>query len=309
MMESWGDWKQSPCFFMDLNLVKIALNCFSEVIPALIPLVSGKGSAFEDALRQIACLKKNSTCGNCSERQTCSVASLVARELSRDLDLVRRHQKPSLPYVFQAIHDAGEDSFKLGVVLLGPATTQVPLFLKALDQLVGQPCCRSLVSFDYQHYPGILQVKNHEIEGNLPVLAVNDLIALYRHHFSSCCRIRLDLKSSLRLVRDGRELHRFEPVFFIRSLLRRLSAMAAYYGGGVDHEFFRYLAKLSEEVHLSKILPDQDVFHKTAREITGSYEISGPFEELGPLLVVGGMLHVGKGAAYGKGAFEVTPIS
>jgi hypothetical protein len=117
------------------------------------------------------------------------------------------------------------------------------------------------------------------------------------------------LKSSLRLVRNGRELNRLEPVFFIRSVLRRISALAAYYGGGADPEFFRYLSKLAEEVRLARSFAEQDVFPETLREINGSFEMSGPFDELGPMLVVGGMLHVGKGAAYGKGAFEVTPIS
>lgn len=294
---------------MDLNIVKIELGSFSDAIPALTPLVSGKGAAFENALRHVSCLKKNGTCSQCSERETCSGALLVARELSNDLDLVRRHQKPGIPYVFQAIHDTGEDALKLGIILLGPATTQLPLFLKALDHVVGQPCFCTLSAFDYQQDPVILHFENDEVTGNIPVLAVNDLIALYRHHFSSCCRIRLDLKSPLRLVRDGRELNRLEPIFFIRSLLRRISALAAYYGGGADPEFFRYLSRLAEEVRLSRTFAEQDGYPETLREITGSFEMSGPFDELGPMLVVGGMLHVGKGAAYGKGAFEVTPIS
>jgi len=108
-------------------------------------------------------------------------------------------------------------------------------------------------------------------------------------------------------VRDGRELNRFDPVFFIRSLLRRLSSLAAYYGEGVDTDHFRYLAGLAGEVRLLRQAVVRDTVAQ-GRGISGSYELQGPFAELGPLLCLGGLVHLGKGVSYGQGAFDVTPI-
>ncbi|MBV5350110.1 hypothetical protein JZU71_02825, partial [bacterium] len=86
--------------------------------------------------------------------------------------------------------------------------------------------------------------------GNIPVLAAEEFMALNAASFSSIERVSVGLLSPLCLVRDTRQLNRFDPVFFIRTMLRRISSMLAYYGGCVAYEQFCALAELAGEVKL-----------------------------------------------------------
>lgn len=292
---------------MDLNLVRLHISLAPQAVQDIMPLLCGKGAGFEEALRSVCCVQKNQSCQICSIACNCVVPSLISRQLSHDPALVRRYQKPGLPFVFYALSDIDYHDGLLGLNLLGTACGHLSLFLKSLNRLTAKEACFRLTAFDYQDVAVQLDQVRPETADNLPVLAAADLLTLYSHRFSCCKKIRLDLVTPLRLIRDGRELNRLDPQHFIRSLLRRISSLAVYYGGGVDQEYFRYLAQSAASVSLVRQLPS-----KTAgalqRGITGSYELAGPFEELGPFLTLGEQLHLGKGAAFGMGAFAVEAL-
>jgi hypothetical protein len=292
---------------MDLNLVRLHISLAPQAVSGIAPLLTGKGAGFEEALRTVCCVHQNQSCHTCPASGTCVASALIARQLSQDPELVRRYQKPGLPFVFYAHSGIADRDYSLGLNLLGTACGHLPLFLKALNQLTGQTACIGLVACDYQNVTVPLDYICPETADNLPVLAVADLLALYSHRFSCCKRIRLDLLSPLRLTRDGRELTKLEPHYFIRSLLRRISSLTVYYGGGVDQELFQHLAQRATSVLLVRQLPS-----KTAgsflRGVTGSFELAGPFDELGPFLALGEQVHLGKGAAFGMGDFAVTVI-
>lgn len=292
---------------MDLNLVRLHISLAPQAVPRIVPLLTGKGAGFEEALRTVCCVQKNQSCQICPVAGRCVAPSLISRQLSQDPELLRRYQKPSLPFVFYADSDLDDPDPLLGLNLLGTACGHLSLFLKALNQLTGQDVCIGLTASDYQNGSVQLDHVCPETADNLPVLATADLLALYSHRFSCCKRIRLDLLSPLRLTRDGRELTRLEPHYFIRSLLRRISSLAVYYGGGVDQELFQHLAQRVTSVSLVRQLP----FKTTGsflRGVTGSFELAGPFDELGPFLALGEQVHLGKGAAFGMGDFAVTVI-
>ncbi|MDK9718797.1 MAG: CRISPR system precrRNA processing endoribonuclease RAMP protein Cas6 [Trichlorobacter sp.] len=292
---------------MDLNIIKLHISLASQADSGLEPILTGKGAGFEDALRTVSCVHKNQSCTICQTSGTCVVPALIARHLSQDPDLVRRHQKPGLPFVFYAHSDVNDHDSTLGLNLLGSACGHLPLFLKALNTLTGQDACIRLTASDYQNVAVELDHVCPETADNLPVLAAADLLTLYSHRFSCCKRIRLDLLSPLRLKRDGHELSRFEPHYFIRSLLRRISSLAVYYGGGVNQELFRHLAQRATSVSLVRQLPSKSM-GSLLRGVTGSFELAGPFDELGPFLALGEQVHLGKGAAFGMGSFVVTVI-
>ena len=299
----------SPYFFMDLNLIKLNISLVPQAIAVITPFLNGKGAVFEEALRKVCCVYTNKSCHCCPTSATCAAPALIARQLSQDPDLVRRYQKPGLPFVFYARSDKDDRDSSLGLNLLGTACGHLSLFLKALNQLAGIDVCCGLTVYDYQNMPISLDYTCLEAADNLPILATADLLALYSYRFSCCKRIRLDLLTPLRLTRDGRELTRLEPHYFIRSLLRRLSSLAVYYGGGVNLEQFRYLSELAASVVLVRQLSaDTATSSQLQRGITGSFELTGPFDELGPFLALGEHVHLGKGAAFGMGAFTVSVV-
>lgn len=288
---------------MKLTLVKLLLPLSG--LPAALtgPLFNGKGAVFEDALRQLCCAKPVCAPESCRLLQNCPISGLVARGVSPDPELLRRHQKPGLPYVFQIRY--GRDEFDL--VILGSAIAELALFLDVLFPQFSGNKTFAVTAFDNQNSPVAISFDSDGSAVNLPLLETSELLECSTPRFYTCRQIRIDLVTPLRMVRGGRELNRFDPVFFIRSLLRRLSSLAAYYGEEVDSDHFRYLAGLAGEVRLLRQAVVRDtVAH--GRGISGSYELQGPFAELGPLLCLGALVHLGKGASYGQGAFDVTPI-
>ncbi|SKA21207.1 Uncharacterized conserved protein [Trichlorobacter thiogenes] len=292
---------------MDLNIVRLHISLAPQTVTGIAPLLTGKGAGFEEALRTVCCLHQNQSCHICPASGTCVAPALIARQLSQDPELVRRYQKPGLPFVFSDHSDVDDGDSLLCLNLLGTACGHLPLFIKALNQLAGQTACIGLAACDYQNAAVQLDHLCPETADNLPVLAAADLLAQLSHRFSCCKRIRLDLLSPLRLTRGGHELTRLEPDYFIRSLLRRISSLAVYYGGGVDQELFRHLAQRATSVSLVRQLPSNAV-GSHLRGVAGCYELAGPFDELGPFLALGEQVHLGKGAAFGMGAFAVMVI-
>jgi hypothetical protein len=296
---------------MELNLAKLVIEVKPARVSLVAPLVAGRGAAFEDAVHHVCCTRSGVSCVCCSSYRFCPVSSLTAKEISQNPDVVRRHQKPALPYVFTKECYGSLPTNSIGLTLIGPACSYVSTILSALEVLLGGKSCFSgITALDYQDTPLALGVTDFTAISTLPVLSASELLALHHHRYTGCRSVRILLKTPVRIVRDGRELNRFDPVVFCRSIVRRISALTAYYGEtGADHDLFRYLIESAGAVQLLKVLDYPKHTTGSLRGVTGCYDVSGPFEELGPMLDLGSLLHVGKRASYGFGAFEVAPIS
>lgn len=261
---------------MDINLVRLRIPLTAAAEQQLAVALAGPGSTFEQPL-----------------------AVLCSRSLSSDPELVRRHQKPGLPFVFCLPAQGAMDC-----LLVGPAIVELPRILATLAAIAGIPSPGSFYAVDYQGREVLLTADGGD---ELPVLSAAGLLDMASSRYGACTRLLVTLQTPLRLVANGRELTRFEPSRFIRTVLRRLSALAAYYGVAGDPETFIRLAALADTVRMTGavLLPSP----AGQRGVLGSYRLQGPCDELGPLLELGGLLHVGKGAAFGAGAFGVSPLS
>lgn len=291
-------------FFMDLNLVRLILTPSMPLASGLSQLVSGNGVAFEAALRKCCCGQPQNVCADCPEQISCAFALLTARKLSHDTELVRRHQRPSLPFVFDTSLTAVSE---LGLTLLGPACQEVTLFLRAVALVLGQQAGWRIKTLDYQGTSFCLDPASKQGLDSVAVLSVQELLHQYQQQFTDCNSVTLNLHSPLRLMQQGRELNKFLPDQFIRMLLRRLSSLAAYYGVAADAQLFRTLVELAAEVKLVSAGQVKQTESRSApRGIRGSFILTGPFTDLGPYLALGCLLHVGKGASYGLGQYAVS---
>lgn len=156
---------------MDLNLVRLSILIEPHAWSGSTSLLTGKGAAFEEALRMVCCSPKSQSCQCCHLIQSCSASVLVARQLSQDPELVRRHQKPGLPFVFSQHLPANQENHLIDLTLLGTACDYLPLFIKALQQLYGNTTCRNLMAYDYQHAAIPLELDRLDSITNLPLLA------------------------------------------------------------------------------------------------------------------------------------------
>lgn len=261
---------------MDLNLVRLSIP----LVPAAEKLLSTAFASDRARFEQ-------------------SLAPLCGRTLSNDPDLVRRHQKPGLPFVFSQPSQGGVDC-----LLLGPAIAELPRILAAVAQWAEVGDISTFRAYDYQGQAAALSADGGD---ELPILSSAELLDMASPRYASCRRLRVTLQTPLRLMVDGREATRFDGVRFARSVVRRVSSLTAYYGTAGDPEYFIRLADLAGDIRVLEAsavrpLPGQ-------RGLLGSFTLSGPGDELGPLLELGGLLHLGKGASFGSGAFLVTPLS
>lgn len=228
-----------------------------------------------------------------------SLAPLCSRALSSDPDLVRRHQKPGLPFVFSQPSHNGVDC-----LLLGPAIAELPLMLATVAQWSSAGTITAFYAYDYQGQAAVLPADGGD---QLPILSLAHLLDMASARYAACRRLRITLQTPLRMVIDGREATRFDGVRFVRSMIRRVSSLAAYYGTAGDPDYFIRLADRAGDLTVCdativRPMPGQ-------RGLLGSFTVTGPWDELGPLLEVGGLLHLGKAASFGFGAFGVTPLS
>lgn len=263
---------------MDLNLVRLRLPLEPVAQLQMQAALLGPCSSFEQPLAQ-----------------------LCSRSLSNDPELVRRHQKPGLPFVFSLPADG-----QLDCLLTGPAIAELPLFLSTVAHLSGSPPICSFSALDYQGQPVALTADGGD---ELPVLSLAELLDMATPCYASCQRLRITLQSPLRLMAEGRELNRFEPIRLVRSVLRRVSSLAAYYGMPGEPENVVRLSGFAGRLRASEVQSFRSSPDRGSRGVLGSCILQGPVDELGPWLQLGGLLHVGKAASYGQGAFQVTPLS
>ncbi len=261
---------------MDLNLVRLCLPIPRAAEQLLTQALASNHAGFEQSLPY-----------------------LCRRALATDPELVRRHQKPGLPFIF-SIPSAGS----MQCTLLGPAIAELSLIVATVASLAHLPPISPLTALDYQGQTVPLRPASAE----LPVLSLAQMLDLATPRYAGCRSIRVTVQTPLRLMAVGREQTRFDGSRFVRAALRRLSSLAAYYGVAADPELIIRLIGSSAALHLRDAQPLPP--GRGWRGMLGSFSLAGEScQELGPWLEVGSLLHLGKGAAFGQGAFQVVPVS
>ncbi len=294
---------------MDLNIVRLIITPKPKSLEAIMPVLKGKGRLFEETLHKLYCCYPGAVCKKCDKSQVCPIPPLTGRQLSFDPEIVRRYQKPGLPYIFEKVSRSDRQPESFLLTLMGTASIHLTILLSVLDELAGvRESCR-VVTLDYQNKESALDLSCEGESVNIPILSAKELLAIYSCQFNACKRVRIDIQSPLRIMHNGCELRRFESAQFIRSMLRRISSLFSYYGVFNSYDQFKNLVELAEDVKIVKITASEADGKITARGVTGSFELTGAFDELGSLLRLGCMFHLGKGASYGMGAYNITPIS
>jgi len=303
----------APLFFgvyVDLNLVRLIFE---------VETNNSDVAAFYQALRRFEQLFRQACCGNprdaciaCKEKYSCSYRAVFAQDLSSDPDVVRRHQKPPLPFAFKLNQVPNNGSYlEISLVVAGKAINHLDVFFRAVRQMLetipaqnhgNVPCIRVVYCLDYQ-------MLRHELDfssfasRNVIVLSSLDIM----ENPVGGENIRLDIESPLRLLCGGSELRRFDFSSFLRSQMRRCSSLFAYYGDGeLDIDF----AGLSGEASLVKCLDDGIRYSQPSWSprpnhagLLGASRFAGVTPGILSLLTLGAYINAGKLASYGFGAY------
>lgn len=302
---------------MDFNLVNLQITVRT-ANPRLLSLrLAGQGSGLAAACRVIACHRPTAVCERCPEQGVCHWYSVFGQGLSADPAALKRHQKPPLPFAFSFPLPDGADSslstLECGLVVIGRAISCLDMLLESFGVLLEEdPCLESgeiirVASLDYQEECRI--VGNSARISQPENLAVLSAFGLLESRPWGCSRLELQLHSPLRLSSDGRFCTRFDFSLFARTLMRRISSLAYYYGDCELESDFRDLSCQADTVACSD---DRFCYGtpagigKKLAGIMGSGGFTGDFSGLMPFLVLGTLVNAGKGASYGMGRYTLS---
>jgi len=300
---------------MEFNYVRLRLTVATDHPHGLIKRWYGCAPAFSTAVRNRACLSGNTVCAACRVSATCAYHTIFGQDLTPDPVALKRFQKPPLPFVF-TFPAAGhaERKQRCDLVLVGSAINHLRLFVDAFGDMLAHfgdeadDAPHRLVCIESLDYDGAAhQLSDGGQLAHAGDVAVLDAAELLRSRARPPGRFGIALVTPVRLVGDGKVLRDFDVSRFLRTLLRRVSAMAYYYcGWEMDLDFRRCAVGAGEVVALShqfRFVAAHEQFATSG--VAGSGVFSGCPEELWPFLLMGELLHVGKGASFGMGCYSV----
>lgn len=303
---------------MDLDFVRMECEIRTDYpVPLTAALYNGLRN-FEGEFKAACCLSGLEACSSCGKQDCCPYRIVFSQTLSSDPEVLRLHQKPSLPFsLYINGMDGNSVSCTAGLVVIGTAVNHLADFHTALLRMIDAavstvltPAAGRTVSSFSLDYHGI----RHEIT---PVACLPEGVILLSgkhilHDTVNSDSVRLSLISPLRLLSNGSIAHSFDFGTFFRSQLRRCSSIFSYYGSGeLDLDF----AFLSEEAQKVAVLDDkirytQPPWSKRLNRagLTGTVDCDGLVEPMHPLLLLGSYFNAGKGAAFGSGFHQLAVI-
>jgi hypothetical protein len=302
---------------VDLDFVRIECEISADIPAQLTAALYDALRNFEAQFKASCCLNLQEPCTSCRLNVECPYRVVFDQGLSSDPEIVRLHQKPSLPFsLYISGIDGNTLSCTVGIVVVGSAVNYIGLFHTVLLRIVaaGVHTVLPLDTITLRSYSLDYQGARHEIT---PAAFMHEsVILLSGHHIlqntvhSEC--VRLSLKSPLRLLCNGSTAHRFDFATFFRSQLRRCSSLCAYYGTGeLDLDFVR----LSEAAQNVAVFVDNTHYTQppwstrlNRAGLVGTVECAGLVEPMFSLLLLGSYFNAGKGAAFGSGFHQVEVI-
>ena len=299
---------------MDFNLVNLVVTVQTANSAILLKWLHNIGCELSAICKSGVCRWPARVCEICSSRESCSWYLVFGQRLTVDPFALKRHQKPPLPFVFSfpAPDDLckNTDLVECGLVLIGRAIPHLEMLLEGFTELLADDTCPTpaevvlVASRDYQRNLQTVGAGSSITQPDeLAVLSTEGLLQIYPWE---CIDLGIRLLSPLRLLEGGHPLSRFDFSCFARSVMRRVSSLAYYYGGCEIDSDFKFLS-----IQTGKVACVEDhFFHETCMSrkrtgMTGYGNFHGDFIGLMPFLVLGMYLHVGKGAAFGMGRYEL----
>jgi hypothetical protein len=300
---------------VDLDFVNIECEIVTDIPVQLTVALYNALKNFEVQFKALCCHLYMKSCTSCIDNIECPYRIVFSQQLSSDPEVVRSHQKPSLPLslYIKEIDDVILHN-TVGLVIIGYAVNYLDIFcaslIRMIETAVGSdlfpPKFRLIMySLDYQ---GV----RHEISQGA-MLATEKIMLLsaaciLQNTIHTDC-VRLYFISPLRMQINGLITHSFDFAVFFRSQLRRCSSLCAYYGSGkmaLDFAALSYAAQsvtvLENETHY---IQSQSSKRINLSGLVGFAECNGLVESMYSLLLLGSYFNAGKGATFGAGYYNI----
>jgi hypothetical protein len=288
-------------------------------------LRGGFGYAFQQVCCPQACWGASDQCG----AAPCPFRWVFATPHPPDTPHLHDLQDVPRPFVVEPPEDgrtryvAGE-ALEFSLALFGRGIDYLPYFLFGFARL-GQaglgreraPARLERVEALRPWQPvGLPIYQDGRAAAETPDLPLHDAAGVARRARALPERLRLVLRTPLRLKAGGAFLARLDLPALVQAACWRLSALATFHGGGpwpVDHR------ALVEQARAARVEPERvrwvdwgrtstrgpEPRHMTLGGIVGAAALSGLTPELRALLLAASLVHVGKACVFGHGALSV----
>ena len=299
---------------MELDFVRIECELVTDIPVQLTSVLYGALRSFEGIFKAASCRSRHESCSTCAEYDDCPYLAVFARQLSSDPEIVRLHQKPSLPFsLYIREPDCTMTVHTVGLVVIGTAVNHLEYFHTALLHLA-ESCIRAVkpnlhcllqfFSLDYHDARHIIP-RSASLPGSVILLSGQHVLQSTVNHD----HVGLSLISPLRVLSNGSVMHHFDFAAFFCSQLRRCSSLCAYYGVGELELDYGYLSHAAQNV---AVLEDEIFYthpswskRQSCAGLVGRVECSGLVEPMCSLLLLGSYFNAGKRAAFGSGFHHI----
>lgn len=287
---------------------------------------------FGYAFKSMACAWQppRASCEDCPHVGKCAYARVFETPLPPDSPVLKAQKNIPAPYIIHAPRDRrthyrpGElISFRL--TLFGWAVDALPYFLYAFQELGRRGLGRNRTSYEL-----LLVVYHDQQDGHRSlILRDNAISGDYGRHYNEVSpqwpalphrtiqRVSIRTETPMLIKYQGDVLRKPPPFHvIIRTLLRRLSSLAVFYGPGQWELDYRNWIEQSEAIrltdHRTRWISWQRYSTRQKQRIPlggvgGNISYEGDITPFIPLLRLGELIHVGKGAVFGQGAYSLIP--
>ena len=285
---------------------------------------------FGYAFKAMACAWQPppASCQGCPHQAQCAYARIFETPLPPDAPVLRSQQNIPAPYIIRAPQDRRThyqpgELITFQLTLIGWAAQALPYFLYAFQELGRRGLGR-----DHAAYELLLVVQHSARDGSRHLILRNNAISGdYARHVDEIIptwpaapahpiqQITLQFDTPTLLKYQG-DILREPPPFhvIIRSLLRRLSSLAAFYGPGPwDLDYRRWIDQ-AQRVQMTWRRTHWVTWrrHSTRQKqripmggLMGKVSYEGEITPFMPLLRLGEHIHLGKGTVFGQGDFTL----
>ncbi len=278
---------------------------------------------FGHALRQLACMTRQTECKGCPLLLTCPYPAIFAPP--RVEHALQRFSQPPAPYLFEPA-GWGDRCVRVGetwhfdMVLLGRALHELPLiraaWQRAAERGLGPGGGQSeIAAIDYLAPDGTNQRILHgprEAIDEHTILAPADVLPVGCEDPQA---ITLHFLTPLRLQDNGRVVPQgqLDAVRLLMSLVRRLSLLAEFHGSGAPGWDFTLLKQSAAKIDSQTELKWLDWTRYSSRQrqtmqlggVTGRWTLQGDLAPFLPALHLGQWVHVGKETVFGLGRYTL----
>ena len=308
---------------MDFNFLKfiVTIKLMRNIADSYF--LFGLKSDFESAFR-LAVDCRRSSCDGCPRCDSCPFRQTFSQSITSDPLAVKRYQKPPYPFMFdfpiltQTPNRGGILEF--GVTLVGSAINNFRYYLAAFvlltrQNMTNKPAFASILkveSSDYRGNRNLVMGENGEIYPDR--LFLFSAVELQKTCELQPDTVAISIETPLRLLQEGRPLRELSFSPFIRSLFRRISSLAYYYGGGemeLDYKWLSNRSTIIENRCSDFHWVDWNGHPGSGRlsGIVGKGVFNGDLLDFYPFLLLGQYFHVGKGASFGLGKYRLEKVT